>query len=162
MTTRYFRDKGINPPKQKEQVLFSFIYPDLPPREWNPNKRFNRFAKHSAGVAAADRLRTTLADIGVLCPNPNMKDFENGTDSEMFIDGPIPNPIIEISWGLPDRHARDWDNLVASMKPLLDRLVKLQFIKDDSVRDYTPRYLYFESPKDPKTIIKFIGLVDDD
>ena len=71
-----------------------------------------------------------------------------------YTGGIIENPIISIRWGLPDRIRRDWDNLIAMTKPIIDSLTHASILADDSVRDYTPRYGWFDSPKKPLTEIK--------
>jgi Holliday junction resolvase RusA-like endonuclease len=79
-----------------------------------------------------------------------------------YTGGIIENPIISIRWGLPDRIRRDWDNLIAMTKPVIDSLTMASILVDDSVRDYIPRYGWFDSPKKPLTEIKVYRLEYDD
>jgi Holliday junction resolvase RusA-like endonuclease len=135
MTIRYFEDKGINPPKPREVLALGFTYPGLPPREMSPNGRVHWSARNRAR-------RDIQGDIWALILE------------QEYTSGIIENPIISIRWGLPDRIRRDWDNLIAMTKPIIDSLTQASILADDSVRDYTPRYAWFDSPKKPLTEIK--------
>ena len=135
MTIRYFEDKGINPPKTREVLVLGFVYPGLPPRELSPNGRVHWSARNRAR-------RDIQSDIWALILE------------QEYTGGIIENPIISIRWGLPDRIRRDWDNLIAMTKPIIDSLTQASILADDSVRDYTPRYAWFDSPKKPLTEIK--------
>ena len=135
MTIRYFEDKGINPPKPREVLALEFTYPGLPPREMSPNGRVHWSARNRAR-------RDIQGDIWALILE------------QEYTGGIIENPIISIRWGLPDRIRRDWDNLIAMTKPIIDSLTQASILADDSVRDYTPRYAWFDSPKNPLTEIK--------
>ena len=135
MTIRYFEDKGINPPKPREVLVLGFTYPGLPPREMSPNGRVHWSARNRAR-------RDIQSDIWALILE------------QEYTSGIIENPIISIRWGLPDRIRRDWDNLIAMTKPIIDSLTQASILADDSVRDYTPRYAWFDSPKKPLTEIK--------
>ena len=135
MTIRYFEDKGINPPKPREVLALEFTYPGLPPREMSPNGRVHWSARNRAR-------RDIQSDIWALILE------------QEYTSGIIENPIISIRWGLPDRIRRDWDNLIAMTKPIIDSLTQASILADDSVRDYTPRYAWFDSPKKPLTEIK--------
>ena len=135
MTIRYFEDKGINPPKPREVLALGFTYPGLPPREMSPNGRVHWSARNRAR-------RDIQGDIWALILE------------QEYTSGIIENPIISIRWGLPDRLRRDWDNLIAMTKPIIDSLTQASILADDSVRDYTPRYAWFDSPKKPLTEIK--------
>ena len=135
MTIRYFEDKGINPPKPREVLALGFTYPGLPPREMSPNGRVHWSARNRAR-------RDIQGDIWALILE------------QEYTSGIIENPIISIRWGLPDRIRRDSDNLIAMTKPIIDSLTQASILADDSVRDYTPRYAWFDSPKKPLTEIK--------
>jgi len=135
MTIRYFEDKGINPPKPREVLALEFTYPGLPPREMSPNGRVHWSARNRAR-------RDIQGDIWALILE------------QEYTSGIIENPIISIRWGLPDRIRRDWDNLIAMTKPIIDSLTQASILADDSVRDYTPRYGWFDSPRKPLTEIK--------
>ena len=135
MTIRYFEDKGINPPKPREVLALGFTYPGLPPREMSPNGRVHWSARNRAR-------RDIQGDIWALILE------------QEYTSGIIENPIISIRWGLPDRIRRDWENLIAMTKPIIDSLTQASILADDSVRDYTPRYAWFDSPKKPLTEIK--------
>ena len=135
MTIRYFEDKGINPPNPREVLALGFTYPGLPPREMSPNGRVHWSARNRAR-------RDFQGDIWALILE------------QEYTSGIIENPIISIRWGLPDRIRRDWDNLIAMTKPIIDSLTQASILADDSVRDYTPRYGWFDSPKKPLTEIK--------
>ena len=135
MTIRYFEDKGITPPKPREVLALGFTYPGLPPREMSPNGRVHWSARNRAR-------RDIQSDIWALILE------------QEYTSGIIENPIISIRWGLPDRIRRDWDNLIAMTKPIIDSLTQASILADDSVRDYTPRYAWFDSPKKPLTEIK--------
>ena len=135
MTIRYFEDKGINPPKPREVLVLGFVYPGLPPREMSPNGRVHWSARNRAR-------RDIQSDIWALILE------------QEYTGGIIENPIISIRWGLPDRIRRDWDNLIAMTKPIIASLTQASILADDSVRDYTPRYGWFDSSKKPLTEIK--------
>ena len=165
MTIRYFEDKGINPPKLREVLALGFTYPGLPPKTWNPNDRDHWKAKN----ADQDVVQTFI------CENLEPQYIEMRThvhtkenrkpkfiDFYRYREPPVDNPLVSIRWGLPDKRARDWDNLIAATKPMIDALVKLEIIRNDSVRDYTPRYGWFDSPKKPLTEIKVYRLEYDD
>jgi len=131
----YWHDKGINPAKPREVLALGFTYPGLPPREMSPNGRVHWSARNRAR-------RDIQSDIWALILE------------QEYTGGIIENPIISIRWGLPDRIRRDWDNLIAMTKPIIDSLTQASILADDSVRDYTPRYAWFDSPKNPLTEIK--------
>jgi Holliday junction resolvase RusA-like endonuclease len=45
----------------------------------------------------------------------------------------LPKAIVAVTFVLPDRRRRDVDNLVSSLKPLLDGIVDAGVVKDDSI-----------------------------
>jgi hypothetical protein len=47
-------------------------------------------------------------------------------------------------------------------KPIIDSLTMASVLVDDSVRDYTPRYGWFDSPKKPLTEVKVYRLEYED
>lgn len=141
--TSYWTDKAVNPPKPREILALAFTYPGLPPRELSPNGRV-----HWAGRNRARR--SIQADIWALLKEQDYK------------GGKVENPIVSVRWGLPDKIRRDWDNLIAMTKPIIDILVQEEIMIDDSVRDYTPRYGWFDSPKNPCTEIKVYRVEYDD
>ena len=147
MTIRYFEDKGINPPKPREVLVLGFTYPGLPPRELSPNARVGHYERASAAASFKD-------DVIAL-----IKEQISGKRGEIYR---LKDTIVSIRWGLPDKRTRDWDNLIAASKYLVDALVTDRVISDDSVRDYTPRYGWFDSPKKPLTEIKIYRLEYDD
>ena len=61
--------------------------------------------------------------------------------------------VVRFKYGLPDKRRRDLDNLIAASKPYLDALVGLVIV-DDSHRNITLEYSWFDSPKNPQTIIE--------
>ena len=139
MTIRYFEDKGINPPKPSEVLVLGFTYPGLPPRELSPNARVDHFERSRAAASFKDEVIALI------------KEQISGKRGEIYR---LKDTIVSIEWGLPDKRKRDWDNLIAASKYLVDALVTDKVIFDDSVRDYTPRYGWFDSPKKPLTEIK--------
>ena len=139
MTIRYFEDKGINPPKPREVLALGFTYPGLPPRELSPNARVGHFERSRAAASFKNEVIALI------------KEQISGKRGEIYR---LKDTIVSIKWGLPDKRKRDWDNLIAASKYLVDALVTDRVISDDSVRDYTPRYTWFDSPKKPLTEIK--------
>ena len=121
-------------PSEKGLVL-EIAIEGLPPREFSGNSRVHYHARHAAGVVAQDEVMARVNAYG----------YQRGT---------LDNPVVEVRWGLPDKRRRDWDNLIACTKPLIDGLVHAGVLKDDSVRDYQPRYGWFDSPKEPRTEIR--------
>ncbi len=121
-------------PSNKGLVL-EIALPGLPPKEFSGNSRVHYLARHAAGVIARDEVIARVNAYG-------------------YDLGILDEPVVEIRWGLPDKRRRDWDNLIACMKPCIDGLVHAGVLKDDSVRDYQPRYAWFDSPKEPKTEIR--------
>ena len=139
MTIRYFEDKGINPPKPREVLVLGFVYPGLPPRELSPNARVDHFERSRAAASFKNEVIALI------------KEQISGKRGEIYR---LKDTIVSINWGLPDKRKRDWDNLIAASKYLVDALVTDRVISDDSVRDYTPRYAWFDSPKKPLTEIR--------
>ena len=139
MAINYFDDKAVNPPRPRQILVLQFCYPGLPPWEFNPNARIDRFEKNTAKNLFQDDIRVLILE----------QKSDRKYDGEM-----VENPVVSIKWGLPDKRRRDWDNLVAMSKPLIDSLVHLGVIKDDTVRHYQPRYSWVDSPKNPFTEIK--------
>ena len=139
MTIRYFEDKGINPPKAREVLVLGFVYRGLPPRELSPNARVGHFERSRAAASFKNEVIALI------------KEQISGKRGEIYR---LKDTIVSIKWGLPDTRKRDWDNLIAASKYLVDALVTDRVISDDSVRDYTPRYTWFDSPKKPLTEIK--------
>jgi len=119
----------------KKGLVLEIALPGLPPKEFSGNSRAYHFARHAAGVIARDEVIALV----------NVYGYKHGT---------LDNPVVDVLWGLPDKRRRDWDNLIASTKPYIDGLVHAGVLKDDSVRDYQPRYAWFDSPKEPKTEIR--------
>jgi len=147
MTTSYWHDKGINPPKPREILALGFVYPGLPPRELSPNARVGHYERASAAASFKDEVIALI------------REQISGKRGEIYM---LKDTIVSIRWGLPDKRTRDWDNLIAASKYLVDALVTDRVIFDDSVRDYTPRYGWFDSPKKPLTEIKVYRLEYDD
>ena len=139
MTIRYFEDKGINPPKPREVLVLGFVYPGLPPRELSPNARVGHFERSRAAASFKNEVIALI------------KEQISGKRGEIYR---LKDTIVSIKWGLPDKRKRDWDNLIAASKYLVVALVTDRVISDDSVRDYTPRYTWFDSPKKPLTEIQ--------
>ena len=107
----------------------------MPPKEFSPNSRAHHLTRHAAGIVARDEVIA-----GVLAA---------GYDA-----GVLDAPLVDIQWGVPDKRRRDWDNLIAACKPFVDGLVKAGVLRDDSIRDYQPRYSWFDSPRKPRTEIR--------
>ena len=139
MTTSYWHDKAVNPPKPREVLVLGFTYPGLPPRELSPNARVGHFERSRAAASFKNEVIALI------------KEQISGKRGEIYR---LKDTIVSITWGLPDKRKRDWDNLIAASKYLVDALVTDRVISDDSVRDYTPRYAWFDSPKKPLTEIK--------
>ena len=66
---------------------------------------------------------------------------------------PLHKADIHVRFGLPDKRRRDMDNLIASSKAMLDAL-KGRVIDDDQITQVTVDYSWFESPREPQTIIE--------
>jgi Holliday junction resolvase RusA-like endonuclease len=116
-------------------LVLAIAIESLPPKEFSPNSRVHYHVRHAAGVVAQDEVIARVSAYG-------------------YKDGALDNPVVYVVWGLPDKRRRDWDNLIACTKPLIDGLVHAGVLKDDSVRDYQPRYGWFDSPKHPRTEIR--------
>ena len=119
----------------KKGLVLEIDIPGLPPKEFSGNSRAHYFARHAAGVIARDEVIALVNAYG-------------------YSLGALNEPVVEIRWGLPDKRRRDWDNLIACTQPHIDGLVHAGVLKDDSVRDYQPRYAWFDSPKEPKKEIR--------
>ena len=116
-------------------LVLAIAIESLPPKEFSGNARVHYHVRHAAGVVAQDEVIARVNAYG-------------------YKDGILDNPVIDVRWGLPDKRRRDWDNLIACTKPLIDGLVHAGVLKDDSVRDYQPRYGWFDSPREPRTEIR--------
>ena len=67
---------------------------------------------------------------------------------------PLERAVIRIAWGMPDKRARDLDNLLSSCKAHLDGLVHAGVIVDDSWQHVGIELWGFDSPKNPLTLIE--------
>lgn len=131
---------GINQGVERKQhnkkgLVLEIAIESLPPKEFSPNSRVHYHVRHAAGVVAQDEVIARVSAYG-------------------YKHGALDNPVVDVRWGLPDKRTRDWDNLIASTKPFIDGLVRAGVLKGDSVRDYKPRYDWFDSPKHPRTEIR--------
>lgn len=115
-------------------MMLRIVYPDLPPKEFNPNSRAHWTAKHWAS-------RLAMVDIHALL-------LEQGWSS-----GPLERAVVRFKYGLPDKRRRDLDNMIAASKPLLDALVGV-VIQDDRMGSVTLEHSWFQSPRNPQTIIE--------
>ena len=104
--------------------------PYLPPQEFSGNFRGHWAIRYQAG----EKVKT---DVIALVR-------EQTTEQPRF-----KSALVDIAWGLPDRRRRDWDNLLAATKPVLDGLVAANVIEDDSVRHINLRLSWFTSPRKP-------------
>jgi Holliday junction resolvase RusA-like endonuclease len=107
-------------------------YPALPPKEYSPNSRVH-WRKRSVRGAIVKM------DVALLV-------MEAGGD----FNRPFNRATVKIMFGLPDKRRRDLDNLIAASKPILDALP----LADDNVRQVTVEYSWFESPRNPRTVIE--------
>jgi Holliday junction resolvase RusA-like endonuclease len=46
---------------------------------------------------------------------------------------PLAKAVVEVTFIVPTRARRDWDNLVSTLKPLLDGIVDAELLVDDSI-----------------------------
>jgi Holliday junction resolvase RusA-like endonuclease len=97
----------------------------LPDRTLNPNAK-----PHYMELARAKRAAGDLTMFLVL---------EQGKPAK-----PYKRAHISVTWIAGDKRRRDEDNLIASLKPYIDKLVTVGVIEDDSVRHvtYTFKYMY--------------------
>lgn len=109
--------------------------PSLPPAEFSPNSRVPWPKRYQAGLIAKDEVIALILEQGWQGPA-------------------LAGSTVRITWGLPTKGEIDWDNLVARTKPYVDGLVDAGVLVGDSVRDYQPEYRWFDSPKNPQTIIE--------
>ena len=93
----------------------SFIFPELPYSELNPNNLRRTHWSNRAGVEAMAREEARLLAIHSRVPRLELELVE-----------------VEYIFTLPDKHSRDLDNLAGACKPWLDGLVDAGIlIKDD-------------------------------
>ena len=105
----------------------SITYPSLPPREFSRNSRVHWSVLHRVQNQVTDDMLALLLESGWRHQEPPDRS------------------VVSIEVVLPDKRRRDADNLITSCKPLLDALVKLGVLSDDSIHaigfpQYTWRY----------------------
>ena len=66
---------------------------------------------------------------------------------------PFTRAVVRFKVGIPDKRVRDMDNLIASCIPLLNAIKRI-IIKDVNLRSIKLEYSWFESPREPKTVIE--------
>jgi Holliday junction resolvase RusA-like endonuclease len=95
----------------------------LPDPALNPNAKLHYMQLHKAKRMAGD-----LTMLLVL---------EQGKPAK-----PYKRAHISVTWIAGDKRRRDEDNLIASLKPYIDKLVTIGVIEDDSVRHVTYAFKY--------------------
>jgi Holliday junction resolvase RusA-like endonuclease len=111
--------------------MLTFTLPYLPPVEFSGNYRGHWTARYKAGEKVKNDVIALIRE-------------------QEWSGPPLGTAIVTVAWGLPDRRRRDWDNLFASTKPILDGLKAAGVIKDDSVRDISPVLIWYYSPGKPE------------
>ena len=119
----------------ENRLVLSISIPALPPAEFSGNSRVHFYKRHAAGLVARAEVLAAVNQYG-------------------YKDGVQDGPVVEVRWGLPTKVRRDWDNLIARTKPYIDSLVEAGVLRDDSLRDYQPKYGWFDSPRKPLTEIR--------
>lgn len=114
--------------------MFRIVLNELPPREFSPNARLHWSVVRKVRERIAD-------DIIALCREQDMTGM------------PYARAVVRFKVGIPDKRVRDLDNLIAACIPLLNAIKRI-VIKDDNLRSIKLEYSWFESPKDPKTVIE--------
>ena len=113
--------------------MWTFTIPSLPSKECSPNARVGWAVRYRANRAAVDEI---IAEVRM----------------QGWVGTPLEHAVISIKFGLPDKRARDMDNLIAAAKPYLDGLKGL-VIQDDSYKHIKVTYDWFLSPRKPQTVI---------
>lgn len=116
------------------EPLLRIVYPGLPPREFSPNSRVHWSRRHAVGLDVGQDMVILMLEQG-------------------WSMVPLEHAVVRFKIGLPDKRRRDLDNLIAACKPLLDALTG-RVIKDDRIGAVDVEYSWFESPKNPQTIIE--------
>lgn len=96
-----------------------------PPAALSPNARVSRWERMKAARGYREAARVQALDV-------------RNRRSTAY---PLTPPVrVVVTFGLPDRRRRDWDNLIAALKPAFDGLVDARLLADDSVWELTPTY----------------------
>ena len=114
--------------------MFRIQLNELPPSEFSPNSRVHWSVKRRVRMRITDdilALAHTLDKTGM----------------------PFTRAVVRFKVGIPDKRVRDMDNLIASCIPLLNAIKRI-IIKDDNLRSIKLEYSWFESPREPKTVIE--------
>ena len=111
--------------------------PYLPPKEFSRNSRVHWSVLHRVQDSIADDIHALLLESG----------WQQGD--------PWERAVVTIDFVLPDRRTRDADNLITSLKPIMDALTGRVYV-DDSIKCIgIPKYHYSYSPKkEARTIIE--------
>lgn len=109
-------------PNDQDEILVVRL-PDLPP---TPNVR-----RHWRQVAADNRLWKDAAY--VVATGERIK-WEKRNHRRWQ---PIARATVSVAFGLKDKRRHDLDNLIASIKPVIDGIVQAEILVDDSIEVIT-------------------------
>ena len=110
--------------------------PSLPPKECSPN-----WHGHWRGTSDAVVLAKGNVVALILEQAPRR-------------ETPVTNPVVTVTWGMPDKRKRDYDNFVARTKPFIDGLVLAGLIAKDDMRSVKITYQEAYSKGQPYTEIE--------
>lgn len=118
--------------------------PNYRPGNWQVDRRLRDQWKHVAKMAALDAVnRWPRRHGGVPWRSLN-------------------RCMLDVRFIVPTKAARDWDNLIATIKPLLDGIVAAGVIDDDSDRCIEAVHFVIEhEPKRQATTFSFHEILDD-
>ena len=116
-------------------LALTIVFPKLPPAVFSGNSRHHWSLRYRESLVVYDEVIASVRETG-------------------YMGGRLLNPKVEVRWGLPNKRRLDFDNLVARTKPYIDGLVKAGVLGDDSVRDFVSDYSWYDSPKQPTTLIR--------
>lgn len=113
--------------------MLTIRIPSLPPKECSPNWRGHWAARNRAVGQAKDWVIALVLVVSPWWPKP------------------IANPVVTVTWGMPDKRVRDYDNMVAMTKPYIDGLVAAGVIAKDDMRSVKITYQDTYSKGQPYT-----------
>ena len=132
--------------------MLTITIPNLPPSALSPNARVHWRVR--APIAAAAKEEAMVLCWGAM---QDMR-LEMGIERwKEYPNYPLDGCVVRFRYGLPDKRRRDLDNLISASKAYLDGVVASGLIRDDSHRNISLEYAWFDSPKIPLTIIVVDG-----
>ena len=119
--------------------MLTITIPYLPPAVLSPNSRLHWAKKVGPKIQVKN-------DVMILAKEAAQKE-PKGTY-------PLERAVIRFKYGLPNKRVRDMDNLVAASKAMLDALKGIIIVDDNVGRIILERPEWFDSPKNPQTVIE--------